>query len=451
MKTTNLRDKVEQMIMLMVSAVHTEGLYGKSHSLTQKIVSRLHSELDSILQDQKEITIGIVGEEFAFEKKPFYKTSKKFKNFISLLKDAGAAKISFSEGIEKEELAKFCELLNESDIFAGETQKLKDRIEAEGIKNITVGKIGFKKQEEITGGDIDGLTKNEYQNGLDTFSRAVKELKTNRTVDIKSIRQIVGGIIAEILRNKNLMLILTATKKNEEGVLLNSMNVAVFTLLQAEALGLEEMYLSDIGSAALLNKMGQAAMEKEALEEKSGINTEAARGAKILLDSSLSGILSAVIVFERNLWYDGTGCPRRLFTKDLNFVSMMVAISDYYDILRGKRELAPEKVYEEMIQLSGKHFHPDLLNNFFSIMGIYPPGTLVELNTKEVGLVIKESVLDMKRPQVEVLYDDKGLRVKEPFTANLLEMDNRGKHKWTIIRSVSPVDKYQIPEKYTEM
>ncbi len=197
---------------------------------------------------------------------------------------------------------------------------------------------------------------------------------------------------------------------------------------------LEENYLSDIGTAVLLNKMGEEVYVKS---------------AKTLLDSSESGILAAITAFERDFWYDGSGQQERLFAKDLNFVSMMVAISDYYDTSRGKKELAPEKVYEEMTRLSGKRFHPDLLNNFFSIMGVYPPGTLVELDTKDVGLVVKESVLDMKRPQVEVLYDDNGRRRKEPFIANLLERDKRGKHKWTIVRSLATADKYQVPEKYT--
>lgn len=447
----DIRDKVERMIMSMARAVHVTGMYSNNHPLTQKTVFEFYETLDQVLRENPEITIGVIGEELAYEKKPFYKMSKRVKVFINRLKDAGVMKISFSKNVKEEELAKFCELLNEKSSFSGETQKLNDMMDAEGIKNVTVGKIGFKKREEsFAGGEINSVTKNAYQNGLETFSKAVEELKTNQSVDTQSIRQIVGGIVTEILRNKNLMLILTSAKKRGAGKLLNGMNVAVFTLLQAEALGLEESYLRDIGIAALLNKMRNASEKKENSEEKDEIELEAVKSAKGLLDSSENGILSATIAFERNLWYDNSvEYPRRLYPKDLNFVSMVMAISDYYDTLRGKKELAPEKVYEKMTQLSGKRFHPDLLNNFFSIIGVYPPGTLVELNTKDVGLVIKESVLDIKRPQVEVLYDDKGSRIKEPFIANLLERDKRGKHKWTIVRSLAPADKYQVPEKYT--
>ncbi|MFH1877194.1 MAG: hypothetical protein ABH883_00095, partial [Candidatus Omnitrophota bacterium] len=83
-----------------------------------------------------------------------------------------------------------------------------------------------------------------------------------------------------------------------------------------------------------------------------------------------------------------------------------------------------------------------------SLVGVYPAGTLVELDTREVGLVVLESTLDIRRPQVEILYGIQGEKYEEPVMANLLEKDKNGKYKWTIMKSVSPVEKFQIPEKY---
>ena len=73
---------------------------------------------------------------------------------------------------------------------------------------------------------------------------------------------------------------------------------------------------------------------------------------------------------------------KKLYKKNNNLASMMIAIADCYDAVRSRRyyrdEMAPEKTYDDMMEFSGKQFHPDLLRNFFSIIGIYPPGTLVE-------------------------------------------------------------------------
>jgi hypothetical protein len=101
------------------------------------------------------------------------------------------------------------------------------------------------------------------------------------------------------------------------------------------------------------------------------------------------------------------------------------------------------------MKLSGTRFHPDLLSNFFSLVGVYPPGTLVELDSGETALVIQTSALDIKRPQVEILYDKKGKRYEEPSIVNLLEKDSKGKFKWTIVKSVAPKEDLEVPEKYS--
>ena len=80
---------------------------------------------------------------------------------------------------------------------------------------------------------------------------------------------------------------------------------------------------------------------------------------------------------------------------------------------------------------------------------MYPHGTLVELDSKEIALVIQGSALDIRRPQVEILYDDKGEKYQMPRVVNLLEKDKKGKFKWTIVKSLAPLEKLEIPEKYS--
>ena len=171
-------------------------------------------------------------------------------------------------------------------------------------------------------------------------------------------------------------------------------------------------------------------------------------GGSIINTSSLA----AIVAFEHNINYVGSGFQMKMYGKVLNLLSMMIAISDEYDKLRNKPEYyqegGPEKAYEEMMELAGTRFHPDLLNNFFSIMGVFPPGVLVELTTKEVGLVIQPSVLDIRRPQVEILYDDEGNKYDEPYIVNLMEKDKNGVFKRSIVKTISPF-KFQIPSKYT--
>ena len=252
---------------------------------------------------------------------------------------------------------------------------------------------------------------------------------------------------------------LTSMKNRNEDTFEHGINVAAFTLLQAEMLGIEKKYLVDVGMSAMLHDIGRlsspieedmADQEKSELKNNNQNNIEKQiqldiKGAKILLETDGIGALPAIVAFEHNINYDlSSSGPKKLYGKSLNLISMMIAISDYYDKLRKKNSFyesgGPEKAYEEMMKLAGKNFHPDLLKNFFSVIGVFPPGTLVELDSKEVAMVIQASMMDIRRPQVEVLYTADGEKLKEPRIINMIEKDRKGQYKRSIIKSIAPID-----------
>ena len=95
MDNRDIRRKVENLIVFLSSAIQMSSIYGKDHGLTKDAIDRLYTMLQTVLSDRKEITIGIIGNEIAFEEKPFYETSKKIEKLIRQLKDAKVEKVSF--------------------------------------------------------------------------------------------------------------------------------------------------------------------------------------------------------------------------------------------------------------------------------------------------------------------------------------------------------------------
>ena len=103
-----------------------------------------------------------------------------------------------------------------------------------------------------------------------------------------------------------------------------------------------------------------------------------------------------------------------------------------------------------MMKQSGHDFHPDLLINFFSALGIYPPGTLVELNTMETALVIKRNISNIHRPQVQILYNSLGEKYKHPILMNLMTRDQKGNFECSILRSVKSEEKSSTAEEFIQ-
>lgn len=462
MTENNVRGTIEHALTALVVATRYISMYGEKHKLTKEAVAELFRLLEKALTEREEITIGIIGNEVVFEKGPFYETSKHITSFIKHLKELKTEKFSFAKGLEESEVAKFVTIISRKAPTEKE-EKVEKAIESSDIRHIAVGKVGFKKatpKTEISEKDVIASAKINYERAIQFLSTTADDMRMNRPIDLRSARQLIGGIVGTLLKNKTLLLILASTKSHDESTFVHDINVSVFTLLQAETLGIEEGLLNQIGVAALLHDTGKLSVsggllrKKEKLSEgdKEKIYSHPVTGAKALLKMPGVTPLAAIAAFEHHIAYDMTGYPEKCFGKKVNFVSMMVMIADCYDALRSRRvyheAVAPEKTYEDMVALSGKQFHPKLLNHFFSIVGVYPPGTLVELDTREIGLVVKESMLDIRRPQVEILYDKKGGKEGSPYIANLLEKDKNGDYKWAIVRSLSPSEKFKVPKRY---
>ncbi len=460
MTEISIRESIEELITKLARAIQITRIYTENHHLTEDSINHLYQILDDILLEKSEITIGIIGDELAFEKEPLYELSSKKKGFVTYLKSIGVEKISFLKGLEKNELFKLTKILAMKPEFFNKTMTIEKQFDSMNFKHIAIGDIGIAAEEKYdpTAEELlKGWVKNNSQKNINLLTKTFKELKGNQSLNVQSAKQIVDSLINNLLKNKNLLLLMTSMKGYDENTFEHGINVGIFTLLQAEMLGLEQKYMTNVGIAALLHDIGKLTEPGDILNNRRDTsqpdesNTKEEKqilqdikGAKILLETEDISVLPAIVAFEHHIRYDGSGGPKKLYGKELNLVSMMINISDHYDQLRRKpsfyEEGGPEKAYEEMIKLSGKSFHPDLLNNFFSVIGVYPPGTLVELDTKEVGLVIQSSIIDNKRPQVEILYNQHGEKLTEPFIINLIEKNNEGKYKRTIVKSISPLD-----------
>ena len=468
MTQTGMREKIDELITHLARAMQIKNMYGEEHALTKNAIDHLGDHLNNILMDRPEITIGIIGDEIAFEKEPLFETSSRRQNFIDYLKALGIKKISFMNGVQNSELMKFVNIITKKPETTDPKQEIKQRFYDFDIRHIAIGEIGIQEKTSVPLDEnrIDDLIKKSYQGSVKFLTKTFKNLKGNQPLNVESARQIVEGLMTNLLKNKYLLLLLTSMRGHNEDVFQHGINVSIFTLLQAEMLGLEQKYLTEIGMAAILHDIGKISVTEEDKEEgeksswEAYFNEEKERkradqdvaGAKILLETEGVGVLPAITAFEHGMRYDMTGYPRKLYGKKLNLISMMIAISDYYDQMRKKpfyyEEGGPEKAYEEMMKFSGKHFHPDLLKNFFSIIGLYPPGTLVELDSHEIALVIQASMFDIKRPQVEILYDKFGEKYDEPRIMNLMEKNKKGQFKKSIVKSIPPLEKFSIPEKY---
>jgi hypothetical protein len=131
---------------------------------------------------------------------------------------------------------------------------------------------------------------------------------------------------------------------------------------------------------------------------------------------------------------------------------MIISIVDVFDALRSNRPyregLATPRIRAIMGEQGSPAFNQPLLKRFVNMMGLFPVGNLVRLNTDELAVVTAEHPTDPFRPQVKILTTPKGETLEEPFLTHTWERNNSGEHPRAVVEAVDPESVGIDPLKY---
>ena len=158
-------------------------------------------------------------------------------------------------------------------------------------------------------------------------------------------------------------------------------------------------------------------------------------------------IRSSIVSFEHHMNFDFTGYPKVRKYTELDLYSKIVSLADQYDAMTSSRvysriPLSPDKALSIMMERAGTQLDPLLFKFFVNMVGVFPIGTLVMLDTKELGLVYESEVVFADRPRVLIIIDSKGNRVQGPVV-KLTEKDETGKYYRSIVKTIDS-NKYRI-------
>ena len=164
-------------------------------------------------------------------------------------------------------------------------------------------------------------------------------------------------------------------------------------------------------------------------------------GAEILRQTPDIPALAPVVAFEHHLRLDGTGYPGRVVRKSLNIGTMLCSIADVYDAMRSQRQyqeaFPTDRILAVLKRNDGVQFDQRLVRRFTQLLGIYPPGNLVRLDTGEIAVVLRTHAPDPYRPDIRVLFDAERRRLAVPYDLSLwdVQAEEAGPHG-----IVAPVD-----------
>ena len=259
-------------------------------------------------------------------------------------------------------------------------------------------------------------------------------------LDVPHLQTVVGSMVDSVFRNRDAMGWLARMKSKDDYLYSHSISASVWALAFGRHLGLDKETLTSVGTGAMLLDIGKTGLPTELLKKPGKpsekewqlIYSHVDQGVQLLRAAPNVDHRIVTMIATHHERFDGSGYPHKLKGDDIPLVGRIAGIVDCYDAMITERSYAkPKSAYDavrELKRLGGVAFPAELIELFIQAVGVFPNGTLVELNTGEVGVVIGQNRYRRLRPEVTLILDAQK-KVREEFTTiNLLTCDeNSGK------------------------
>ena len=259
----------------------------------------------------------------------------------------------------------------------------------------------------------------------------VLDARHGRSLDIPAARESVARITDSILRNPDALVCLSALKKRDEYTYLHSLSVCILSVSFGRYLGLPEETLLELGFGAFLHDIGKMQIPDSVLNKPGRLDPaemEIMRkhpefGIEIVDGSERIPASSRDAIYSHHERLDGSGYIVGASGSEINPLTHIVSVCDTYDAIISHRPYkyanSPLDATAELYRTRGRFFDADLVYKFIGFIGVYPVGSLVELNTGEVGVVV-ESTSDRLRPKLVILLNSEHERLDQPYPLDLV-------------------------------
>jgi putative nucleotidyltransferase with HDIG domain len=419
---------VDEVVRRLAAALRAVTLYAPGHPLVQRSINALAEVLAIMHSSSPSITIGIVGDDLVVQDTPIPRAAENMEKLVRQFRQVGIERIVVDQGVDVAELSKLVQTLGAATATPESTAALTT------LKKIRVGRLQLEEGAEAPVADIATYRK-LYDDAVLVAETLWDSAKLDGMPDPDAGSQIVNSLADEVSQNRTALLALTTLKNYDSYTFTHMVNVSILTMGQARGLGIEGPLLREFGLSALLHDIGKVRTPAEILNKPEKLTDKefeilrrhTVDGAGILRRTPEIPALAPIVAFEHHLRLDGTGYPFGASRSTLNLGTMLCGIADVYDAMRSQRvyqEAFPtDRILAVLQRNDGKQFDQHLVRRFSQLVGIYPPGNLVRLNTGEVAVVLKAYAPDPYRPRVRLLFDSAGVAFTRVRELNLWESD----------------------------
>ncbi len=434
----------QRIATLLAGSLKGMTFYPPGHPAVSQPLKEIFEHFCNILQSRQEASLGITDGILFVEEHLFVTPPPALSELAARLSAKEICRITISREMQPEALALFVKLLTQKDLKGCD---IKARMTGEGIAGI---RLQLRSSEEPND-DADFEARETYNQTLEAIRGVFQDIEKGRIPNSDKVLKVVSRLVSLTIQDSATMLGLAMIKDYDSYTFNHSVNVGILAMALGAFIGMSKEELKDLGMAGLLHDIGKTLISKEVLnkpgklskKEFEEMKTHSSSGLEIV--SKMEGINPRICkaVLGHHIQYNRQGYPEWARNETFDTMPEILAVADTYDALTTLRVYqqphTPKAAIDKLRQLSGLRYDPVLVEKFVQMMGSYPVGTLVRLDTNELAVVLRPNPDDWEAPTVKVIIDVNGTQLAEPTVRRLAERS--GKSYTPIVAVVDPLMK----------
>ena len=462
-----IRRSGRTFILAFYGALRAVKLYPVENAAVQKALADVAQVASEIIAHEQELEIRVSGE-FIFLNSTRLRLDLEnyasFSHILSVFRAASIGILHVAEGVGAREWLVFVSALQSTarDMTPPNERyfQVTGKLESAGVMGFTVGPPNDQDENEYHE-KAKEAAKRTYAQSVAVTKDLINSVRMGKSANIKKIKRVVQSIVDQILNEETSLVGLTTIRDYDEYTFTHSVNVCIISVALGRRLGLTKLQLYDLGLAALFHDIGKSRVPLEILNKASGLTDDEWRQIAMhpwLGVLALFGVRgqqelpfrSMVVAYEHHMKADLTGYPRSIRPRTQSIFSKIVSVADGFDAATSRRAyqtdpLSPADVLKEMRDNPRRGMDPVVVKAFINMLGVYPVGTFVVLDTFELAIVhaVNPNPEKMSRPIVRVVTDDRGNVLHPGTLIDLAAQDASGAFLKTIIKTGDP-ERYGI-------
>ncbi|OZG74697.1 phosphohydrolase [Hahella sp. CCB-MM4] len=258
---------------------------------------------------------------------------------------------------------------------------------------------------------------NTYTSAKGTVKSILNGIRLGRMIDMNQARETVNTVVDSVLRNKDALAWLTKIKEKDDYTAEHSLNVCILATTFARHLGHDESDIRKIALSGLLHDVGKSRIPDDILNKEGRFTDEEFQimkmhttyGRDLLMTMTSEDRIAIDVAHSHHERVDGRGYPRQLKEHQIPYFAKIVALADCYDAITSHRCYDSGRASMEALDIiykcRGSQFDEELALEFIKCIGIYPPGSIVQMSNGEVAIVLATDENNKLKPKVLMVLD----------------------------------------------